>query len=475
MFYFTYLRRELRRRLRQAIFIGLGLAIGIGLVITVIGASAGVNAAQATVLRSLYGIGTELTVTETPRAAGNGNGSFGIQGGPGGTEVCHNSVCQKATGNAVDQLTSANYGTFSATTVARIAALRQVAATVGGLYLTDIHTPLPTAGASSMQYPTTFTVYGTDVAHLGLGPISQARLISGRDFTRADAHADVALVDSDYATGHKLKVGDKADVGGVDFTIIGILEQPSSSSPPDIYIPLARAQAIATGIGSDKPLTGDVNTVYVTAASATDIAAVQREIERLLPSATVTSQASLASQITGSLSSAAKIVNELGTWLAVMVLIAAFAIASLLTLSAVTRRVQEFGTLKAVGWRRGRIVSQVLGESLVTGVCGGIAGTGLGIAGIAIINAIAIPLSAALPSSTGGNAPTISGTANGVAHSIASTPASHTITVPLSASVTTAAITLAIVLAVAGGLLAGSFGGWRAARLRPAAALTTVA
>jgi putative ABC transport system permease protein len=261
----------------------------------------------------------------------------------------------------------------------------------------------------------------------------------------------------------------------VTFTIIGIVEQPSSGSPPDIYIPLARAQAIATSIATGKPLTGDVNTVYVTAVSASDIAAVQQEIEHLVPSATVTSEQSLASEITGSLASAAKVVNELGKWLAIMVLIAAFAVASLLTLAAVSRRVQEFGTLKAVGWRGGRIVSQVLGESLVTGICGGIAGTGLGFAGVAIVNSAGSRLSAALPTSTGSNSPTISGSANGVAHSITSTPATHTIYVPLSASVTTNAILLAVVLAVAGGLFAGSFGGWRAARLRPAAALTTVA
>ena len=40
--FFIYLRRELRRRMRQVIFISLGLAIGIGLVITVTAASAGV-------------------------------------------------------------------------------------------------------------------------------------------------------------------------------------------------------------------------------------------------------------------------------------------------------------------------------------------------------------------------------------------------------------------------------------------------
>jgi len=51
----------------------------------------------------------------------------------------------------------------------------------------------------------------------------------------------------------------------------------------------------------------------------------------------------------------------------------------------------------------------------------------------------------------------------------------HTVAVPMSASVTTGAIVVAVVLALAGGLLAGSFGSWRIARLRPADALTRVA
>jgi ABC-type antimicrobial peptide transport system permease subunit len=40
--------------------------------------------------------------------------------------------------------------------------------------------------------------------------------------------------------------------------------------------------------------------------------------------------------------------------------------------------------------------------------------------------------------------------------------------------VTVSAILLAVLLAIAGGLVAGMFGGWRAARLRPAAALAQV-
>jgi ABC-type lipoprotein release transport system permease subunit len=53
--------------------------------------------------------------------------------------------------------------------------------------------------------------------------------------------------------------------------------------------------------------------------------------------------------------------------------------------------------------------------------------------------------------------------------------AGHSVSVTLSAPVTLGAIGLAVLLAVAGGLIAGSFGGWRAARLRPAAALARVA
>jgi ABC-type lipoprotein release transport system permease subunit len=75
---FTYLRRELRGRMRQAVFIALGLALGVGLVITVTAASAGVKNAQGTVLHALYGVGTDVTVTKTPKAGSFNPVSFGF-------------------------------------------------------------------------------------------------------------------------------------------------------------------------------------------------------------------------------------------------------------------------------------------------------------------------------------------------------------------------------------------------------------
>ena len=340
MFFLTYLGRELRRRMRQAIFIALGLAIGIGLVITVMGASAGVKTAQAKVLRALYGIGTDVTVTTKPKPPSSRptTGQASVGGGPGGNAghatVCLNGKCY--TSGTIDTLVSGDHGSLSAATAAEIAQLNHVSAAAGGLLLTDNRIVLPKTSSSQLQPPTSMSVDGTDISHPKLGPLSNASLTNGRTFTSHDADKNVAVVDANYAAAHKLKVGSTVTLASKTFTIVGIVTQPQASSPPEVYIPLQRAQALAIDPATGKAMTNQINTVYVTAASAADIGAVQKEIQHLLPHATVTSSSDLASEITGSAASAAKLAGALGKWLAVLVLIAAFAVASLLTMAAVT-------------------------------------------------------------------------------------------------------------------------------------------
>jgi putative ABC transport system permease protein len=485
MFFITYVRRELRRRMRQAIFVALGLAMGIGLVVTVSSASAGVKKAESDVLSSLYGAGTDVTVTgsapqlKSPTAGGPApKGATTIQGGPGGAEICQNGKCENAAGQTIDNLV-AQYSPIKSAEVAAVSRLHDVSAAAGGLTLTDTSISFPknfgAAGGSAPPSPSTFSVDGVDIGHATLGPLSSAAITSGHSLTAAEANADVAVVDSGYATSNNLKVGSTVTVDKVRFTVIGIVRQSQASSPNDVYIPLARAQALASGTTSGTSLKDDVNTIYVTAASAADIPAVQREIAKLLPHATVTTASSLASEVTGSVANAAKLANDLGKWLAVLVLIAAFAVASLLTMSAVARRVGEFGTLKALGWRTRRIVAQVLGESLAMGIIGAVVGVGLGFAGAAIITRVAPKLSAIVPTSTGQFFGQRSVTANGVTHTATPGSVSHTVAVPLHPSITAGVIVLAVVLALLGGLLAGSFGSWRIAKLRPADALSRVA
>jgi putative ABC transport system permease protein len=470
MFFFTYLARELRRRLRQAIFIALGLAVGVGLVLTVTAAAAGVRNAQAGVLQGLYGVGTDVTVSgaaPSPPTGGTGGPASGkgthFMMGPDGAEMCTNGKCRPLkNGYTIDNLLSTSYSPLSATSVSKVAALKGVTTAAGGLLLTDNQITI----SSNPSPPTSFTVDGADISQSKLGPLSQAAVSSGRAFTASDANKNVALVDKNYAASKGLKLGGTMKIGGVTFTIIGLVAQAEGSSPPNVYIPLTRAQAIAQPGPDGGNLKNDVNTIYVTAASAQDITTVQHEIAKLLPSAQITTPSSLANQVTGSLTSAAKLANDLGKWLSILVLIAAFAVAVLLTMSAVARRVREFGTLKALGWRGRRIIAQVMGESLAVGILGAAAGVGLGYAGAAIINAVAPSLSATLTQATGLHMMTPGGAVNPTT--------SHTVSVPMYASVGGAALVAAVALALAGGLLAGAFGSWRIGRLRPADAIAKV-
>jgi putative ABC transport system permease protein len=470
MFFFTYLGKELRRRLRQAVFIALGLAVGVGLVLTVTAASDGVKNAQADVLKGLYGVGTDITATGPAPSAGkpDGGASGGrdrtsIMMGPNGAQMCVNGKCRSLKdGYTIDDLTSPSYQPINTTEVGKIAKLHDVASAAGGLILTDNQTTI----SQNPSPPTSFTVDGTDLSQPKLGPLSNATLTSGRAFTTADNSKNDAIVDKNYATANDLGIGKTITVGGTKFTIIGIVTQPQGSNPPDVYIPLGRAQALAKNGPAGSSLTNDVNTIYVTAASAADIATVRSEMAKVIPDATITTPSSLANQVTGSLTQTAKLAGDLGKWLSALVLGAAFSVAMLLTMAAVTRRVREFGTLKALGWRGRRIIAQVMGESLAMGIAGAAAGIALGYAGAAIINAVAPKLSATLTQATGMHIMTPDGAVNPTS--------THTVSVPLSVSVSATAIVAAVVLALIGGLLAGSFGSWRIARLRPADALAKV-
>ena len=489
--FFTYLRRELRRRIRQATFIALGLAVGIGLVITVTAASSGVKSAEGSVLKNLYGVGTDATVTKNPTA-----GSFAA-GRPSNFNLKSGSTVK------IDTLTATrSLGSLDDSAVTTISKLKGVAAASGALTADSVNTTFkipkfsggnggsgaggaPSGGTGGFSGPGSFNSGNTvsvDVVDLAssaqaLGPLSNGTLKSGRTLKSSDASSDVAVIDSSYAKSASLKVGSTVTIASTKFTVVGIVSVSASDSSADVYVPLARAQALSKS-------TGKVNTIYVAADSATDIAAVQKEITKAVSGATVTTSSDLASEVTGSLSSASSLANNLGKWLAIAVLIAAFLLASLLTMSAVSRRVREFGTLKALGWRSRRVIGQVMGESVTVGVIGGLVGVALGFAGAAIVSAIAPALSASVGQTTGsatpGGARQFSGGSGGFTPpggglSRAPTGTSGgSVLVHLTASVTVDAVVLAVVLALAGGLIAGTFGGWRAARLRPAAALARV-
>ncbi|MFN2590061.1 MAG: ABC transporter permease, partial [Actinomycetota bacterium] len=308
---------------------------------------------------------------------------------------------------------------------------------------------------------TTYSITGVDVTNRDVGPVSASQITAGRFFFPSETNAAVAILDRGYAKQHELSVGSTVSIDETEYTVVGIATSAAGSESSNVYIPLARAQKLA---GTP----GQVNRIYVKASSSSQIPAVKTAIERTLPDATVTTADDLASQVTGSLASASSLAKNLGTWLSVAALVAAFAVASLLTMGAVARRVREFGTLKALGWRTRRVVGQVMGEAVVQGVLGGIVGIGVGVLGAFLVSKFSPTLTATVGRGGGAGPVAIGPARDAVAG------AAPTVTVPLTAPVDAVLVALAIALALLGGVIAGSLGGWRAARLRPADALRRI-
>jgi len=490
--YWTYLRRELGGRKKQTIIVAAGLAIAIALVIIVNSLAAGVRDAQAAALQAVYGVGTDLTVTgaaQQPGSGGNGQQfQFGKDSGSasGGTRTVDQSRL----------MTDFRRGTLAASTLATIEKIDGVAGASAALSLTNTtfsgqmpdisqnganagpqgggqaSTQSGSDGAGGSQFDiTSFTVLGIDPGNTAVGPLSAVTVSSGRTLAASDQGKDVALVDATYAKTNSLKTGGTVSVAGTKMTIVGIVASASSSADTasDVYIPLDVAQKLAD--------TGDVvSTVYVQASSSADISAVQAAIAKALPKDTVSSQADLASTVSGSLASASSLITNLGTWLSIIVLAVAVVLAVLFTISGVSRRTREFGTLKAIGWSNGRVVGQVAGESMVQGLIGGAVGLVIGLAGILVIDLIAPTISSA-PTGLGQGLPGsgTTGGGQGGPGGFASAAQSAASAIVLHAPLSVAVLVAAVGLAVLGGLVAGAFGGWRASRLSPAEALRSVA
>ncbi|KIQ00430.1 ABC transporter permease [Curtobacterium flaccumfaciens] len=510
--FLTYLRRELTNRKKQTVIIAIGMALAIALVVIVSSISGGVQAAQSSVLQSVYGVGTDITVTKTATASTNGGRpsfDFGSRGDSdddsGSTDL---SQSRLAVARGTSTLDAANLSTITSTDGVKAATgvLTLENSTFSGQVQQQSTDDSSTGGSSdstTQQGPPSgdtgggggfgggsfsvdsFTVTGIPVSGATVGPLTSTELTKGRTFAAKDAGKDVVVLDASYAKSESKAVGDTVDIGGTDFTVIGIVSSTGSASTTgsNTYIPLDTAQALAD-------LDGKVTSISVSAESSSDVSTIKSALQAKLTSATVSTEADLASSVSGSLSTASSLVANLGTWLSIVVLAAAFLIAILFTISGVTRRTREFGTLKAIGWSNGRITRQVAGESLVQGLIGGVLGAAAGLIGILVVNVISPTISASASSTTGGGAGGGGGMPGGAATAAAGSgttggaPAggfgggastASTTDVVLHAPVTVEVILLAIGLAILGGLIAGALGGWRASRLRPAEALRSVA
>ncbi len=299
---------------------------------------------------------------------------------------------------------------------------------------------------------TGFTIAGVDITNREMGLITPAQIVKGAFLSRSPDEGEAILQEA-YALRKGLSVGAPVVINGTSFKVVGLAQPPLGGLTADVYLPLSELQRL-----SDRA--GRINLLMIRVDRAADVARVSKAIEAAFPGARVASAKALADRVSGSLVDATRVVDQLGRVLALVVLAVAFLIASLATLASVHRRGRELGTLRALGWRKSRVVRQIVIESVLQGIAGGVLGIGLGIMATFAIGWFTPPLQA---TATPWSEPLAVG-------EHLTGPAVHQ-TLHLEPHPDMLMMLLALALAMLGGLIAGTAGSLRAARLRPAAAL----
>jgi ABC-type antimicrobial peptide transport system permease subunit len=477
VFYVTYMLAELRRRSGRTILTALGLAVGVGLVVAISALSKGLDDAQAKVLEPLTGVGTDMSVTRPIEFGPDGPAGLSdsereaLRDEVGGGRVGLRDLGEPGERFTRDNFLPTGQLSFSASRVAEISAQDGVEDAAGSLSLNAVHIEgiVPEQPAGGFRTPgaapgppenidfSSRSVAGIDVSKPSLGAITPSQIVRGRYLSADKAEVVLNLA---YAQQNGLSLGDEVTLGKQKLSVVGLAQTPLGGQASDLYVELGRLQKL-----SDRE--GRVNSVNVRATSSDEVAGVAREIRQSFDGASVTTAEDLAGRVSGSLVDARKLADRLGAGLVIVALLAAFLIASLLTLSSVTKRIRELGTLKALGWPQRLVVRQVSGEALLQGLLGGVLGIVVGVAGALLIEAAAPTLKATFAETA----------SQGLGGRLAGGPfgqgevAPQSTTVEVGAPISVNLMLAAVGLALLGGLIAGAVGGLRAARLRPADAL----
>jgi putative ABC transport system permease protein len=257
----------------------------------------------------------------------------------------------------------------------------------------DIKTASPVVDASSVKLvydntsyePTSF--YGTTPSYL---TAHDYKLAEGAYFTEEDVkkHRRVAVVGQTEVSelfGGESPVGKTMKVNGTDYEVVGVLAAKGSSgfsNEDDIVVaPISTVQDSLTGYGA-------IDSITVEAKSESALTGAEEETKSIIeerhhitntsePGFNVINQGSL---LESSKESAEVFTTLLGEVAAISLLVGGIGVMNIMLVS-VTERTREIGIRKAIGARRGDILTQFLTEAVLVSMIGGMTGVVVGVVG----------------------------------------------------------------------------------------------
>jgi putative ABC transport system permease protein len=196
------------------------------------------------------------------------------------------------------------------------------------------------------------------------------RMLEGRAFEPGEKN--VAMLGRVLALNLGKKVGDKLDVAGEPFRVIGIYEGESLFDSGALVVPLATLQRM---MGRESQVTGFV--IQARSSDPDTIATLRKRIE-------AETQGVAASPGRDYVQRDVQIrLARVMAWATTVLALLLGSVGMLNTMiMAVFERTGEIGILRALGWRRTRVLGLILGEALVLGVLGAALGVLLAVLGL---------------------------------------------------------------------------------------------
>lgn len=201
-----------------------------------------------------------------------------------------------------------------------------------------------------------------------------ARVLSGRALAPGDKTG--AMLGRVLALNLEKKVGDTVNVAGEPFQVAGIFESDSLFENGGLIVPLPELQRM---MGRQGYVSG-----FVIAAEQPEQAALEglaRRIESQIAGvAAVPARDFVRSDIQ------IRLVKAMA-WATSIIAMVLGSVGILNTMMmSVFERTAEIGVLRALGWRRHRVLNLILGEALAVGLAGSVVGNALGMIGVKLLS-----------------------------------------------------------------------------------------
>ena len=247
----------------------------------------------------------------------------------------------------------------------------------------------------------TFSVMGVQPA-LGRGFLPEEDRVPNRD---AVVVLGNALWQQQYGSDPAV-VGRRVDLNGRPFTVIGVAPPAFTGLNQyvraDFFVPLMMAPLFFTDPKTDAleardalnfTLKGRLAPGSSQAAAQAEVAAIGADLARAYPGTNKNRRWAVRTELQARIGQSppdAMLVAMLATLAVAVLLVACANVAGLLT-SRAPVRAREIAMRLAIGAGRGRLVRQLVTESLLTALAGGVAGLGVGYAGLLLFRQVELP------------------------------------------------------------------------------------